>query len=130
MKKIITFCFVLMLALEIVGLLGLYFVWNNISFVRNDAYQSVFLTNNQVFFGKITYADSQYVVLSDVYYLQVPEALQKEAADQNLVLIKRGSELHGPKDSMKINKGQIIFIEEIKDDGKVAQAIKDYKAKK
>lgn len=130
MKKIITFCFVLMLALEIVGLLGLYFVWNNISFVRNDAYQSVFLTNNQVFFGKITYADSQYVVLSDVYYLQVPEALQKEAADQNLVLIKRGSELHGPKDSMKINKGQIIFIEEIKDDGKVAQAIKDYKSKK
>ncbi len=130
MKKIITFCFVLMLALEIVGLLGLYFVWNNISFVRNDAYQSVFLTNNQVFFGKITYADSQYVVLSDVYYLQVPEALQKEAADQNLVLIKRGSELHGPKDSMKINKSQIIFIEEIKDDGKVAQAIKDYKAKK
>jgi len=130
MKKIITFCFVLMLALEIVGLLGLYFVWNNISFVRNDAYQSVFLTNNQVFFGKITYADSQYVVLSDVYYLQVPEALQKEAAEQNLVLIKRGSELHGPKDSMKINKGQIIFIEEIKDDGKVAQAIKDYKAKK
>ncbi|MFA5165974.1 MAG: hypothetical protein WC449_01555 [Candidatus Paceibacterota bacterium] len=130
MKKIITFCFVLMLALEIVGLLGLYFVWNNISFVRNDAYQSVFLTNNQVFFGKVTYADSQYVVLSDVYYLQVPEALQKEATDQNLVLIKRGSELHGPKDSMKINKSQIIFIEEIKDDGKVAQAIKDYKAKK
>lgn len=130
MKKIITFCFVLMLALEIVGLLGLYFVWNNISFVKNDAYQSVFLSNNQVFFGKVTYADSQYVVLSDVYYLQVPEALQKEAADQNLVLIKRGSELHGPKDSMKINKSQIIFIEEIKDDGKVAQAIRDYKAKK
>lgn len=119
-----------MLALEIVGLLGLYFVWNNISFVKNDAYQSVFLSNNQVFFGKVTYADSQYVVLSDVYYLQVPEALQKEAADQNLVLIKRGSELHGPKDSMKINKSQIIFIEEIKDDGKVAQAIRDYKAKK
>lgn len=34
-------------------------------------YQAVFLTNGQVYFGKISHANSQYVNLTDIYYLQV-----------------------------------------------------------
>lgn len=130
MKKIITISFILLLILQIIGLLGLFIVFNNVSFSYDNSYKAVFLTNGQVFFGKVAYADSQYVQLKDIYYLQMPEALEKQDASQNMVLIKRGNELHGPADSMKINKGQILFIEEVKENGKVAQAINDYKAKK
>jgi hypothetical protein len=130
MKKIISISFVLLLVLQIIGLFGLFLVWNNVSFSKSNSYQAVFLSSGQVFFGKITYSDSQYVQLTDIYYLQMPEALEKQDSEQNMVLIKRGNELHGPNDGMKINKSQILFIEEVKDSGKVAQAISDYKVKK
>jgi hypothetical protein len=35
--------------------------------------------------------------------------------------------LHGPEDEMRINRDQILFTEDIKADGRVAQAIAEYK---
>jgi hypothetical protein len=104
-----------------------------------SGYQAVFLTNGQVYFGKISDQDSNTVTLKDIYYLQViqpplqgqQQAEQQQAAQQQqpqISLVKLGSELHGPVDEMHIYKSQILFYEDMKDDGKVAQAIKEYKA--
>lgn len=49
---------------------------------------------------------------------------------QGLTLIKLGQELHGPEDSMILNKEHILFIEQLKEDGQVVKAIKEYKEKK
>jgi hypothetical protein len=46
--------------------------------------------------------------------------------DQGLSLVKLGNELHGPKDEMTINKAHIIFVEDLKADGKVVTAIDKY----
>lgn len=61
---------------------------------------------------------------------QVLEQPGQTSSDQGLTLIKLGEELHGPEDSMILNKEQILFIEQLKDDGKVVKAIKDYKTNK
>src|SRR4051812_40306484 len=38
---------------------------------KSGTYQAVFLTNGQVYFGKISEVHGDYVGLSDIYYLQV-----------------------------------------------------------
>lgn len=100
--------------------------------VKGKQYQAVFLTNGQVYFGKVSKVDSSYVKLSDIYYLQVQQQVQpqdKNAQQQPQVsLAKLGGELHGPEDSMYISRSQVLFWENLKDDGKVTKAIKDYKA--
>lgn len=99
-------------------------------------YQAVFLSNNMVYFGHLSQVDGDYVKMSDIYYLQVQnqqgqtatgQTQQTTAAQPQLSLTKLGGELHGPEDTMYINKREILFWENLKPDGKVTQAIKDYK---
>lgn len=98
-----------------------------------NKYQAVFLTNGQVYFGKLTDDAGNYVKLTDIFYLQSKDQnvqpKDAKAADQsNLSLIKLGKELHAPADEMNISRQQVLFWENIQDSGKVAQAIKDYKS--
>lgn len=98
--------------------------------VKKDQYQAVFLNNNQVYFGKITAINDKSIVLTDIYYLQVQQGVQPEEKtqeNQQLSLAKLGGELHGPEDVMYINTEQVLFWENLKDDGKVVQAIKSNK---
>ncbi len=98
--------------------------------VNSDTYQAVFLTNNQVYFGKLNNKNSQFPVLKDVYYLQITQALQpksQNAAATNINLVKLGGEIHAPQDAMSINRDQIVFIEDLKPDSQVVTAIKQYK---
>lgn len=102
------------------------------SSVKTKQYQAVFLTNGQVYFGKVSHVDSSYVKLTDIYYLQVQQQVQPK--DQNssqqpqVSLAKLGGELHGPEDVMYISRQQVLFWENLKNDGKVVKAIQDYKA--
>lgn len=96
-----------------------------------SAYKAVFLTNGQVYFGKLTSKNDQYVKLQDIYYLQLAEApqpgnAQTDKDQQQISLVKLGQELHGPVDEMEINSDQILFIESMKKDAKVVEAITRY----
>ena len=95
-----------------------------------SSYQAVFLTNNQVYFGKLSNADSQYPTLKEVYYLQITQALQPLEQDAppvtNINLVKLGGEIHGPVDEMVINRDHILFFEDLKDDSQVVTAIKRF----
>ena len=105
-------------------------IWKDKSTTQNGTWQAVFLTNGQVYFGKLSNVNGNYVNLKEIYYLQVQKAVQPSdtsATDQSKVsLIKLGNELHGPTDAMKINRDQILFYEDLKADGKVVQAIDKY----
>lgn len=98
---------------------------------QSDKYQAVFLTNGQVYFGKMKDEGGNYIKLTDIFYLQAKDqAVQpKDTSNKepDLTLIKLGKELHAPADEMNISRQQVLFWEEIKDDGKVMQAIKEYK---
>ena len=102
--------------------------------LNKNEYQAVFLTNGQVYFGKLTDDGGNYVKLTDIYYLQNQNQNKVQPKDpnansqSNLSLIKLGKELHAPEDMMEISRQQVLFWENIQNNGKVAQAIKDYKA--
>src|SRR5262245_44269387 len=61
-------------------------------------YQAVFLTNGQVYFGKLVNARDEYVTLTDIYYLQVgPQqgsGTSPTTSQQSISLVKLGNELH------------------------------------
>ncbi len=96
--------------------------------IGSGEYQAVFLDNGQVYFGKLERRDNAFYALSDVFYLQSGAV----GVDQvgNLALTKLGSEAHGPEDKMELNVDHILFIEDMKQDSKVVNAIRDYKSKK
>jgi len=114
-------------------------MWNNavdktnLTDVDKSGYQAVFLNNGQVYFGKLQSASSEYLKLSDVWYLRASETdssssgkIQQSSSDSaNATIIKLGDEIHGPKDAMLISKNQVLFYENLKDDGKVVKAIKE-----
>jgi len=117
-------------------LIGGWFTWSNMmgdAGVKGGQYQAVFLTNGQVYFGKVSDVNNGYVKLSDIYYLQVQQSVQptdnKSSNNNNsqVSLAKLGSELHGPEDTMYISRQQVLFWENLKNDGKVVQAINSYK---
>lgn len=107
--------------------------------IDSNKYQAVFFTNGQVYFGKLSSVDKEYLKLTDIFYLQsqqTPEATDSEnpqttsTKQDNVQLIKLGNEVHGPEDKMVISKDQVLFYENIKTEGKVAQSIQNYKKTK
>lgn len=108
--------------------------------INKNEYQAVFLTNGQVYFGKLANPDDKYVTISDIFYLQVQQSSNNSgnnlqnasnSADTNaqVSLAKLGSELHGPEDKMYIAHDQVLFWENLTNNGKVAQAISTYRNK-
>lgn len=96
---------------------------------QTGSYKAVFLSNGQVYFGKLTGMDSKYATLKDIYYLQVQKIQPADTSTESqnkLTLIKLGNELHAPVDEMKINTDQVLFVEDLKEEGKVMQAMKRY----
>ncbi len=144
-RSAVLFLFIIPIVLFVIAL-SIY-GWKTVVRVKTARaqYQAVFLTNGQVYFGHVQDRNAQYLKLSDVYYLQSVQPLQepqapgdikkKDAptppvpAQPELTLVKLGQELHGPRDRMDINRDQVLFIEDLRDDGKVASAIKGYNAK-
>lgn len=89
-------------------------------------YQGVLLTSGQGYFGRIENIGSQFIEMTDVYYIHSQQ--KADAKEPQYILIKRGKEFHAP-DRMYINKGQVLVMEPVAPDSKVAQLIKETKAK-
>lgn len=97
-------------------------------YVDKNKMQAVFLNNGQVYFGKITELNSSYINLANIYYLRVNQQVQpgQQASQNDVSLVKLGCELHGPQDLMTVNRTEVTFWENLKDDGQVAKAVAEY----
>lgn len=103
------------------------------STIDSSKQQAVFFTNGQVYFGKLSVVNKDYMRLTNVWYLQAknsqnktdPQAATAQDAS-DVELIKLGAEIHGPTDEMVINRDQVLFYENLKTDGKVSQSITNY----
>jgi len=92
--------------------------------INTDTYQAVFLSNSQVYFGKIKSSNENYIELVDIYYLK-DKGVGLES-EPDLSLVKLGNELHGPENRMQINRDHVLFIEDLRADSKVVKAIGGY----
>ena len=109
--------------------------------IDSSKYQAVFFTSGQVYFGRLHNLNDRYLKLTDIFYIQAQQSEtgsekdsknpQETSTNQNNVqLIKLGDEVHGPEDAMIIERSQVLFYENLKNDGKVAQAIQQHESSK
>ena len=97
--------------------------YNKHDFIDPSTYQAVFLNNDQIYFGRLKSINSDYLILSDVYYVKVGES----GAGQ---LLKLGTiEPHGPQDKMIINQDQVLFWENLRLDSQVVKTIQGLQLK-
>ena len=89
--------------------------------IDRNSYQAVFLVNVSTYFGKLEVQGDNWFLLSDVFYLSASE-------QSGTQLIKRGSEPQGPKEPMIIPRDQVLFIENLRDDGDIVTLIKKFKS--
>jgi hypothetical protein len=83
-------------------------------------FQAVVLSNGAVYYGKLTGYGTRHVELTDVFYIvSKTDPTTKQVTN---VLVKRGKELHEP-DRMYVNANQIVFVEPVGPNSKVAQLI-------
>ena len=119
--------------LVVLGLAAAFLWQTGLGAVKRDRYQAVFLTNGQVYFGKISSMNSETVKLNDIYYLQQAADVQKQddketaGAQNQLTLAKLGKELHGPEDVMYIERSQMLFWENLTNDSQVVKTIQQEK---
>lgn len=104
-------------------------------YIEKNRMQAVFLNGGQVYFGKIKDLNEKYVRMSDIFYLRVNQVVQpdqennRQPSQNDISLVKLGCELHRPTNEMLINREQVIFWENLKDeDGEntVPGAVKKY----
>ncbi len=88
-------------------------------FGPDSGYSAVLLTTGDVYFAKISPSFGHYVTLRDVYYPQIAE----ESPQTDIRLAKLGSEIHGPKTRMKINRDHIIMVQPLRVDSEVIKTI-------
>src|SRR5690606_22554537 len=104
------------------------------NYIDDNKMQAVFLNGGQVYFGKIKDLNNSYLRMTDIFYLRVNQVVQpNQSNNQNsqndISLVKLGCELHRPANEMLINREQVVFWENLKDeDGEntVPGAVKKY----
>jgi hypothetical protein len=92
--------------------------------VFTTPYQAILLVNGSVYFGQLQDYGTPHPILTDVYY--VVSQPNPETKQTNNILVKRGKELHAP-DRMYLNPNQILFVEPVGTNSKVAELISQAK---
>ncbi|HUA13525.1 MAG TPA: hypothetical protein VL989_03440 [Candidatus Sulfotelmatobacter sp.] len=134
--RVATVAIVAAVVILIVGLIGVVFAnndsggdYNESKYVYTDKLQAVFLNTGQVYFGNIKELNSQYYVLTNIFYLQTnnssgsSSSSSSSSSSNNVTLVKLGCELHMPYDQMVINASEVTFWENLQSNGQVAKAV-------
>jgi hypothetical protein len=88
-------------------------------------YQAVLLSNGQVYYGRLDGYGTDHPVLREVYYIQ--SSVNPQTHEQTNILTRRGKEWHAP-DRMYLNPSQILLVEPVGTDSKVADLIRDLRS--
>lgn len=92
--------------------------------IDKDLRQAVFLTNGQVYVGKLHDYGGPMPYMSDVYFLQeAPTPGEGEPPVNTQTLIRLDEAIHKPEDKLILNPNNILFIQNVADDGAFGQAI-------
>lgn len=121
------------LAVVVLGWLG----WSKIQggggmVIDAGKYQAVSISDGQIYFGKLSAVNDEYVKLSGAYYLQAQptesedaDSKQQPATQGDVKLIKLENKIYGPENEIVIAKSQIISYENLQPEGQVAKWLKD-----
>lgn len=135
-RKGLLWTIIIVLAVIILGIIG-WTVWSNSkgadTGIDTSKYQAVFMSNGQIYFGKLSAFNDESLKITKVYY---PQAQATGTTDEetdnndqsNIQLFRVTDGVHGPEDQMIIMKDQVLYYENLKSDSKVTQLIEQNEA--
>ena len=94
-----------------------------------SGWYAVKLMNDEIYYGQIDDTSADPVIIKNVYYNYDqlnPSASPTQESGGNLRLVKRGKETHGPDGTMSVVRGQVVYMEPLKEESKVLSAILKY----
>lgn len=97
--------------------------------IEADKYQAVFLSNGQIYFGKLASHSDRYMKLTNVFYLERQLGADSDgqtelpSGDNSFQLLKYSDVLYGSEDLMVISRDDIIRYENLSPNGVVGRAI-------
>lgn len=107
--------------------------------LSGDQLKAVFLDNGQVYFGKTTIANKDFLLIESPYYLQTQTVLQepveegKEPQQKKQLSLSAlgapGLQIHGPTKELYIPWSSILYVENLRDDSQVVKLINENKDK-
>lgn len=114
------------IAATVIFMTALFFKSDLGSGINKDGYQLVNLTTGERYIGKLSGLSGKYVVLDDVYQQQDAGAADAKdtSAQTQITVAKLSSSVIKPENKMRIASDKIVHWENLQDDGKVVQAIK------
>jgi len=124
---------VIILVVVVIAAVG-WFVWsgskNSATGIDNSKYQAVFMSNGQIYFGKLSDFNDASFKITNIYYPQAQttdetdtKKTDVQSSQSNIQLFRVTDGVHGPEDQMIITKSQILYYENLKSDSKVTQLI-------
>lgn len=130
-KRFIKILFLIIIVLAV--LFGSYKIFkaSNNSVVADSIaspYYAVFLSNGQVYFGKLVHNNKYELTLTDVYRLQVPDDMlilsQEQITTEPFTLVRLNQEVHGPTNNLFVNKAHLLFYEQLSNESSVVKSIR------
>ncbi len=86
--------------------------------INRSDFQSVLLTNGQLYFGRLSAAGAEAYVLRHVYYLASQSSSAGQPAQRTLVPLVK--DVQGPEDLMVIPRNEVVYIENLRPSGAAA----------
>ena len=93
--------------------------------IKENKWYSVKLVNGEIYYGQIFNTKSNPLIIKNIYYDydQISNNNEELINPDNLRLVKRGNEKNGNDGTMEIIRTKVLFIEPLRDDSKILQAI-------
>lgn len=95
--------------------------------INKNGYQVVYMSSGQAYFGKLRNTSGDYLVIDTPYSAQDVKPDSETTAQSSTTLLKVSQQQYGPEDAMSLKSDQVLFWQNLRDDSKVAQAIKNEK---
>ena len=132
-NKGLLWAIIVILAVVVLAAIG-WFVWSNskggATGIDSSKYQAVFMSNGQIYFGKLSDFNESSFKITSIYYPQAQTTDEASTSktdvndSQSNIQLFRGTDgVHGPEDQMIITKSQVLYYENLKSDSKVTQLI-------
>ena len=93
--------------------------------VDEARFQAVILTNDKVYFGRISTASDGFYQLTSAFFLR--ETRESEDAEPVRALLPVNREIHAPDNSMLIRKDEVVLVENLAKDSPILAEIKRQK---
>lgn len=89
--------------------------------IDESRYQAVILSNDKVYFGKISAKTPEFYELKNAFFLR--ETREGEDSEPVRALLPVNREIHAPENTMLIRRSEVVLIENLAEDSPLLKEI-------